>query len=538
MKERLLTLLTGIAALCASSLSAQFYGMESTELKTTMTLQSGGACWVRSETLLTRDAAEQLVRIMEAREGLGDAEEEDGAAPPASPKAKPVSDEEFAARYRKTMESTWENLDLEAKPVIERVEAGKDRVRLVWTNGFASIKALVDEGRASMELGGFSFETMRFEQNTNGHLQVTIRNEAQGRRHSQRAVEMWKRMKVKLEHRLVLPGKVLSSQLPSTDGTATWLALDWEKEETLKAGVKVESMAEVVVVAEMGGLKLDQPVESSRQTRGPFRQRAAQPGLPVTDAGPGFSVEAQSLELTTVHRFAGAPKDSLQRRGYRENEPGLKVRAQVFPPKGRAVKSVEKPAVLKAVDDQGRVLKARTSGEDEPETGSSYSNPRSEPVQIELGLELPAANAQSIEELSAQVVLSTVGKWRELSVTNIGAGFTNSIDLSTLLPGARLAITKVTTRDTQITIQATLTGPAAVRDIEFTAPETPGDRVRLHAYDQQTRTKDKILTRKVQISGYGFGRSAQPAAATILLRMPEDLRRERYQFKLTGLDLL
>ena len=536
MKKRLLRLLTGIGVLCAFTVPAQVSGIENAEINTTITIQSNGVCWVRTETLTPRADARRFVGMMELSERMGRLQNAAGAPQPLQSRA--ATDEAFSARYRKVMEGMWTRLASDTRPVIERVEAGKDQVRLVWTNGFVSLAALVTEGRDLMELGGLSFERMRFEKDGSGHLQVTICNHPQDKRRSQRVVQAWKRMKVKSERRLVFPGKVLSSSLPSTDGTATWLALDWENEETLKAGQKVESMAEVVVVAELGGLRLDQPVESPRQRRGSSRQRWERSDLPVTDAGPGFSATAQSLELTTVRRFPGAPEEPPEQFRPRQKEPGLTVRAQVFPPKGKWIKEVGYPVVVNAVDDQGRVLKARNSGENEQEIQSRYSVSRSQPAPVELALELPASNARRLVELSAQVVLSTVGKWRSLSFANIRAGFTTNADLSALLPGAWLAVTNVTVLKGQITILATLSGPLGVRDIEFTDSQPAAGKIPLQALDQQTRTKDKTTTRHVRISGLGFPRSGQPLAAVLILRIPEDLRRERVQFKLTGLDLM
>jgi hypothetical protein len=323
-------LLATAFVLCASSALTQVFHQPGTDQKTTITVNADGSCLIRREMTLGRAVTQQYVSITEQIEKAHDqseAETDDGAEPSEATQAEPktLSDSELADKYRKQMESTWERNDSSRVPKMERVEVQKDELRLVWTNAFSSIKSMVDDGRVLLMQAGFSFQKIRFETDTNAHLRMTIVNSGGARRSSRNTVEAWKQTRHKGEQRFVFPGKVLSSGYPSAEGNATWIATDWEKEETLKAAMKLNSTAEIVVVTELGGLKLDQPVESSTEGYNPFRRSEVGGDKPVVDAGPGFVAEAEAVTLTTIHRFPGAPKEASARSSYRGSNPGLTV---------------------------------------------------------------------------------------------------------------------------------------------------------------------------------------------------------------------
>jgi hypothetical protein len=58
--------------------------------------------------------------------------------------------------------------------------------------------------------------------------------------------------------------------------------------------------------------------------------------------------------------------------------------------------------------------------------------------------------------------------------------------------------------------------------------------------DRRTATSGNQTTRNVVIQAYEFeaGEGANTGPLTLLVRYPQDMKRERVQFKLTGLDLL
>ena len=85
---------------------------------------------------------------------------------------------------------------------------------------------------------------------------------------------------------------------------STWLAVDARKDERWTRSVKLYA-APTVITAKPGGLKLARPLESKNSSR--FRRQRAEAGedLPLTDAGPGFVAEAQSITTTILHVFPG-----------------------------------------------------------------------------------------------------------------------------------------------------------------------------------------------------------------------------------------
>ena len=68
-----------------------------------------------------------------------------------------------------------------------------------------------------------------------------------------------------------------------------------------------------------------------------------------------------------------------------------------------------------------------------------------------------------------------------------------------------------------------------------------GRRANSHASDRNTSTRGGQTTRTVQLQAYSYDNTEvadERGAVTLRLRRPEDQRRERVQFVLSGLDLL
>ena len=114
------------------------------------------------------------------------------------------------------------------------------------------------------------------------------------------------------------------------------------------------------------------------------------------------------------------------------------------------------------------------------------------------------------------------------------------MDLSRVLPGAKLVIRKFTLKGRQLNIQAQLTGPRTVSRIELQAKLPGSERFNASAYDRKSSVSGNEATRLLQIQGYGFSEDEKPLAGPFVLevRYPEDLKRERVKFKLKGMDLL
>src|SRR6516162_913945 len=106
----------------------------------------------------------------------------------------------------------------------------------------------------------------------------------------------------KMEFRLILPGKVLTSGLPDSDGNTAGYSFDAKKDASLDAIMKLYD-APAVITAEAGGLKIPEPLDSKALQRTSRGQGGMGSELPITDAGSGFIAEPQSITTTTVHVF-------------------------------------------------------------------------------------------------------------------------------------------------------------------------------------------------------------------------------------------
>jgi hypothetical protein len=324
---------------------------------------------------------------------------------------------------------------------------------------------------------------------------------------------------------------------------ATWETVDAKKDDSLDALAKLYT-APTVVTAELGGLTVDHPLEAKELWRAQGQANAENDDLPITDAGPGFVAEAQAITTTTLHVFPGG-EEYYQQNG---TKAGAVVNVKLFAPKGRTIKLVSDSRVINAVDDKGRSVAPETQDGDNStwestvESGGGSSDVGS--IQLELQLQLPQPDAQSIDKLSAEAVAVTVGSWNEMTLTNLEANPTNQMDLSSLLPGAKLVITKVSSKNGQFSLRARLSGPVAVKRLDFRAKIPDNDQFNSYVSDRESTTKNGQTTRNIDVQGYGIAAlgspdNTSPATAVVLVvRCPQDLRRERVKFELKGLDLL
>jgi hypothetical protein len=525
------------------------------EQHTVLTIQADGGCRLTSETVESRTLAEQQLRMQERfQQGAEDAE--DMAPPESLPdagsaatneavKVKPFTDEELVKKLTGQMnEDDGDNADDSGQKF--KIEAKKDTVVITATRSFSSLEELLKENGSIFDAGGVYFENVRFETDTNGLLRLTLLPRNGMERYQKNILSALKLSGARSELKLVFPGPVVASGFTAMATNATWLAVDGKKNETLDAMMKLYA-APTVITAEAGGLKLAQPLESKKLRRSSPRRAAADGDLPVTDAGPGFVAEAQSITTTTLHVFPGGENYFKQSRGF-GTQTGAVVNAKLFAPKGRTLQSVSDVRVLTAVDDQGRSVAVEPEADENTST-VEYSGGSSEAataMQIQLHLKLPPPDAQVIEAISAEAVATTAGTWKEMTLTNLQesamnlqGNATNEIDLAAVLPGAKLTITKFSLKNNQVQIAARLQGPRTVRHLDLRAQIPGNDNFSSNLSERSSRTKDGETTRMVNLQGFAFGgEGASPATVVLTVRYPEDLRRERVKIELKGLDLL
>lgn len=517
-----------------------------------LAVKPDGSCVLTNETVQPRKSLEMQVtsweRYSKMSEGTGSEDEDPAiASQPAKPAQKALTDEELIAKLREMYQQRPDHGE-DAPPRIETVEVSTNSVRVVTSRSFPSIKDLLSQNPYTWGPNVLMFEDARFEIDTNRNLRITFTPSQSAGHYARNMSREWKSAKMKFDWKLVLPGKIVGSSLPNTQETATWLSLDGEKPDTIEAALKLIG-SPLVITAESGGIKLDEPLESKKLVRAAWRQRKAEPDMPITDAGPGFLAEPVSITLSTVHYFAEGAKYLKSRPEmamFGNGSTGTVVSAKLFAPKGRQIKSVSGLKVKAAKDDKGRPIPGIVEGNDNEESYSefrSYDADGSEKgsvARFELRMSLPAPDAKTIDELEGEAVALTIGGWKELVLTNVQADAKKQIDLSEVLPGARLIIKKIGSRKPQKTVEASLEGPKAVSQLEVKIKLSNQRGGQSNMSDRRSTTSGEKTTRNFTIQAYEFEMSeeANSAPLTLVVRYPQDLKRERVQFKLTALDLL
>lgn len=525
---------------------AQFFGGAAFdgaagEQSGTFIIRADGSCGYTGVNVQSRAAAEQQVRMMERYENASDNSDENSPQPtPAAgskPEVKPLTDEELV----KKLESLRENGEYEAEnPDVQfKVTITNGNVRTESTQSFASIHDMLAEGSALWEGTGI-FESARFELDSNAQLRVTLTTPKETRQLAKTIRTAMKMSGYKVEFRLVLPGKVITSSFPETDGNATGFRVDGKKDESIDAMMKLYD-APVVITADAGGLKIPEPLDSKELQRTSQAQGGMGSDLPITDAGSGFVAEAQTITTTMIHVFPDG-ENYFETQG--ENlgqQAGAVITAKFFAPKGRTLQSVSGARVLKAIDDQGRDV-APAENENDEETSLNYSTDsgetRADSAPVQLSLQLPAPDAKAINEVDGEVIAITAGTWSEMSLTNLQENATNEIDLSAVLPGAKLVVKKMTSRIIQTTVMLEVKGPRAVQRLDFKAKIPGVDQMNSSVLERHFGTKAGVSTRALSIQTYRYGDQQATGPMFIVVRCPQDLRRERVKFKLTALDLL
>jgi hypothetical protein len=342
-------LAAAVAGLLGGSASGQSWGprfIGGGDTFSTLVIKADGSCVLTNEMVQSRKPLESQVASWEQyskRAEAAGSEDEDtppAVAPPAKPERKTLTDEELASKIRE-MYKQQGSYGGDAGQEIEKLEVTTNSVRVVIRRSFGSLKELLSEGVYSWGPSLLIFEDGRFETDTNRNLRITFTPAKDWARYSKQVSRGWKAAKTKFEWRLVLPGKILSSGLPGTEGGATWVRLDGEKPETVDAALKLIGEP-LVITAEPGGITLDEPLVSSKLARAASRPSSSEPNLPITEAGAGFQAEPVGLSLSTIHYFPGGKehlKSHPEASMFGSETPGTMVSAKLFPPKGRIIRS-------------------------------------------------------------------------------------------------------------------------------------------------------------------------------------------------------
>ena len=538
-------------ALVNSTLFAQFFDGEAGRRNVALTIHADGRCEVESLMVMSRPAAEQAVRMMEMQQKMEEAQEAGDmtqmANLQAQAKTNTFTDEQLKEKYIAMMEEQFSAMEEQGaeKP---NVTLDKDNVTVMSKESFASIKDML-QSRSAPGMVGESliyFQNMRFELDTNGHLMLTLSPNPWMKRQMKTMRTQWKMTGISGELKFVFPGKVLSSGLPETQTNATWITVDSKKDESLDALAKLYD-GPVVITAEPAGLTLKEPLELSK-----LRPRTGRTGemgddLPITEGATGFVAQAEGISTTTLHVFPGGESYFKEGNMSFGGQVGTMVHAKLFAPKGRSLQSVTDVKMLAATDDKGRPVAAGKNEEGEEMNSYAYvqsgmdEGQEAAGAEMQLRLELPRPDAQAIDEVSAEAVAVTAGSWKEMTLTNITETSTNEFDIGAALPGAKLVLSKITMKNNTLSMQGQIKGPATVKDLKIQV-KIPGQEQRnyFNFSGGNVSAKGGETTRGFRINGSVFNANGEksPGSYQLLIRYPEDLKRERVNFKLKGLDLL
>lgn len=248
-----------VGAAMATSYSPGYGGMMPKEQRVTLTIEAGGACQLLNETVMSREMAEKTVRMMEKfkkmQEAMGE-EDSDAAAAPATSTNAPaaLSDTELAAKFREVMTRESGDDESQAGPA---VEVQGQTVRFVVTNSFETAATMVERYEWHQVLWGMPLEGLTLANETNGNLRLTLVpwSNTRGGGYLKQMVEQWKKSGAQNEVRLVMPGKILSSSLPTTSDRTTTFIFNGTNAASADA-LRSLMATSIVVVAESGGLKL------------------------------------------------------------------------------------------------------------------------------------------------------------------------------------------------------------------------------------------------------------------------------------------
>jgi hypothetical protein len=551
LASALTILVPAVAARQSFDYSQGMFGQN--DSRTTLVIKSDGSCALTNESVQPRKSLEMQISARARYSKLSGNPDDEGdePTPPPSqatkPDQKPLTNEELAAKIREMYRQRPDSEEDEATK-IDTVEVATNSVRIVTTHAFASVKELLSQGPYSWGPTVLMFEDAVMELDTNHNLRITFTANPAAGRYAKNMSRQWKSAKMKFDWKLVLPGKILTSGLPNTQGNTTWLNLDSDKPDTIDSAIKLIG-GPLVITAEPGGLKLDGPLESKKLVQAAWKQHKSEPDLPITEAGAGFLAEPVSISLSTVHYFPEGEK-------YFKNRPeammlglgatGTVVTAKIFPPKGRELRSVSDARVKAAKDDKARVIPAISEADEEQEdysssmTYSSNGSDNNSAISIQLRIALPAPDAKAIDEMEGEAVAVTVGGWKEMMLTNVQADAKKEIDLGEILSGAKLTVKKISGRKPQKRVEATLDGPKEVGQIEVKVKLSSRQGGQSDMNARRTKTSGTKTTRDITINAYEFenGGDADGAPLNLIIRYPQDMKRERVHFKLTGLDLL
>jgi hypothetical protein len=541
------------------------------EYHITTSIHPDGSSVIHTRMAMERVQAESIARAMQRQDSFFGPDMDDngqgwedvyeaGVIPPppeaqseeSSPtEDEPLSDEQLIELYKQMISRQSPLNDIEGiSQEFVDVTVADDVLHVEMNIAFDSLQRLVEYGEAMWQ--GVGVKQLRIETDEEGRVVLTLRpgeqmsvgpNEAQ-------LSQMLKMSGFKGSFRLELPGNIVSSSLPNTDAAATWIAVDAAEEASMDAFAAIYGKP-ITVVAELGGLEVEGlPLDSQEIGKATFMGRGekdAGAGLPIQEATDGYYAEAQNVATTTFVVLPDSEKvlDGRLDMMRQQFGNGTQVQVTLYAATERKILSVGRVEVDEAFDDQQRPLQQSSggdgrysyhSGDDDMATGSFM-----------VMLDTPAPDAHAIEHLEGSVVVTAFREWRRHALEQVKANPDKVIDISDVLSDATLTVKryrrggKSTTDFSQVQgqFQIEVTGPKEVAQLDFTVEVPDVEQISAYTqYDQSQTGDDGRTTRTVMVQYQTWQQGAiNHDNATLVVRFPDGVVRERVPFTLDAIDL-
>src|SRR4051812_34901506 len=242
--------------------------LQAAQSRNTLLIKADGTSTFTMDATDARASVEAQARAFERyRKQAQDAEDSLDEPQPRKQKepaaeTKAMTDQELADAIKKNADFQAEQIGIMAPVKLDLVDVQKETVHIVSTMQFPTLKEMVGQSPMLWSHSGLYFNSMQLEKDKDSNLRLTLNTASRGP-YLKNVRQQWKLMKQNSELRIIFPGKVLTSAFPQKDDKATWVTIDAEKDETMQAALKLME-SPVVITAELGGLSLDQPLNSQK----------------------------------------------------------------------------------------------------------------------------------------------------------------------------------------------------------------------------------------------------------------------------------
>lgn len=500
------------------------------EYHMTLIIQPDGSCTFVSDITAPRSTLEQQIRWVESY-----SDEEAGKTETA------LTDDELKKQLQGLLESQYARYDYkEQEFVIEQIEVQEETVQMKIRLTYLTIKDFI---MRSDFLRDSSYDHLRIDETDDGKLSFTLSHDDQNQPDNVDAeLDQMAAFGFKGSLKVVMPGEIISSSLPETEGNATWVNLDTTDKEKARAVLSEMLTKPLIIIAEKGGLNAELPLDSKELFAQEREKQRIGHWLPVTEAEPGYLAEATSVTTTQIIYFPEGKKqlEEHENTDYSDEQEGAVIRARLYTPEGRRFLTIEKIENINAIDDQEREVPILNKNQMPTSIPFSpdLSAEMDEQVDFTIHLTLPESDAEAIEELTGEAVVVTCGTWKESRLDRIQEDPEKEYDLATVLPGTTMVIKKIEqTDDKQGSLHLQLKGSDHIRYLEFTI-ETPGvERVSIHKSSDNVTEKDDQIIRNVSMEYYYYDEQPTVGELSLIVRFPDDLKRELVLFTLEAIDL-